>query len=129
MKITLLRKWSGDYPVSQLGRLPQGQQHLETGYIADLETFLPVWRAFMPTEMLPPVDFTRNFILFTRNVRFYNQKFILSIMLEEGIAEIVAIETMSSKPIDGRIAMAMAVVPRDGITAIRSGSSIIEVRD
>ena len=127
VNIPLLKKWHGDYPVSQLARLPGGQQDLAVGYISDVETFIPIWRTFMPTEILPAVDFSKNFIVFTRNVKFYNQKSILTVRLESGTAEIIAMETLSSIPIEDRVAMAMALIPREGIRAIKSGDVIIEM--
>jgi hypothetical protein len=62
INIPLLEKWSGDYPVSELGRLPEEQQGLAAGYIGDTETFITVWRAFMPGEILPAVDFSKNIV-------------------------------------------------------------------
>ena len=127
VNIPLLKKWHGDYPVSQLARLPAGQQDLAVGYINDTETFIPIWRTFMPKEILPAVDFNKNFIVFTRNITFYNQKAILTVRLESGTAEIIAMETLSSIPIEDRVAMAMALIPREGIRAVKSGDAIIEV--
>lgn len=125
-QITPLSKWSGDYPVTQLFRLPAGQQDLAFGYIGDIETFLPIWRIFMPSEILPSVDFTKNFIVFIRDTRFYNQKYILTVMLEDATADILVMETMSTMPIGDKIAMAMAVIPREGIKHIKYGAEIID---
>ena len=123
----ILKKWSGDYPVHELGRLPAGQQHTTAGYIGDPETFIQVWRAFMPQEILPAVDFSKNIVVFTRNVRFYNRTSILKVMLQEGTADIIAMETMSALPIEEKAAMAMAVIPRHGVMAIRAGAEKVEV--
>jgi hypothetical protein len=125
--ISLLDKWSGDYPVSELARLPAGQQDLAAGYINDTDTFVPIWRAFMPTEILPAVDFSKNIVVFTRNVQFYNRTSILKITLQDGNAEIIAMETMSAIPIEEKVAMAMAVIPRKGIMTIQSGAEKIKV--
>lgn len=125
--ISLLEKWSGDYPVSELGKLPEGQQDTAAGYIGDPETFIPVWRAFMPTEILPGIDFSKNLVVFSRNTQFYNRTAIFKVTLQDGTAEILAMETMSAIPIEDKVAMAMAVIPRDGIMAIRSGGDTIAV--
>jgi hypothetical protein len=125
--ISLLDKWSGDYPVSELTRLPAGQQDLAVGYINDTDTFVPIWRAFMPTEILPAVDFNKNIVVFTRNIQFYNRTSILKITLQEGNAEIIAMETMSAIPIEEEVAMAMAVIPRKGIITIQSGAEKVKV--
>jgi hypothetical protein len=73
--IPLLEKWSGDFPVTELDRLPEGQRTSATGYIGDTGTFIPVWRAFMPGKILPAVDFRKNIVVFTRNIQFYNQRY------------------------------------------------------
>jgi hypothetical protein len=127
--IPLLDKWSGDYPVSELGRLPEGQQDTAAGYFGDKKTFMPVWQAFMPDEIPPTVDFSKNIIVFTRNVQFYNRTAIFKVELKEGTAEILAMETMSALPIEEKVAIAMAVIPREGVMAIRSGTGNIKVMD
>jgi len=128
-QIKPLYKWNGDYPVTQLFRLPAGQQDLSFGYIGDIETFLPVWRIFMPTEILPSVDFTKNLIVFIRDTKFYNQKSILTVINEDTTAEILAMETMSTIPFEDKVAMAMAVIPRSGITNIKYGTEVIKVTE
>jgi len=127
--ITILENWSGFYPVSQLDRLPEKQQDWAAGYIGDSETFIPVWRAFMPTEILPAVDFRKNIVVFTRNTRFYNRKSIITVTLQNGIAEIIAMETRTAMPIEEKVAMAMAVIPREGVMAIQAGDKKIQVLD
>ena len=127
MDMPLIEKWSGDYPVPELGRLPEGQQDMAAGYIGDAETFIPVWRTFMPKEILPAVDFSKNIVVFTRNVHFYNRTSILKVTLQDGTAEIIAMETMSAMPIEDKVAMAMGVIPREGVTAIQAGTKKIQV--
>ena len=118
---------SGDFPVSELGRLPAGQQDTPVGYIGDTETFIPIWRAFMPTEILPEVDFSKKIIVFSRNTQFYNRTLIFKVTLQDGAAEIFATETMSAIPIEDKVAMSMAVIPREGVMAIKAGAEKIEV--
>jgi hypothetical protein len=118
---------SGDFPVSELGRLPAGQQETPVGYIGDAETFIPIWRAFMPTEILPEVDFSNKIIVFSRNTQFYNRTLIFKVTLQDGTVEILAMETMSALPIEDKVAMSMAVIPREGVMAIRAGNEEIRV--
>ena len=112
-------KWSGDYPVAALGLLPDGQQQNRVGYIGDAATFAKVWQGFMPEEALPAVDFKNDLVVFSRNVVYYNRTNIFKVVLTSGVAEILAMETMTAIPVEDRAAMAMAVVPRAGIMAIR----------
>ena len=125
--INILETWSGDFPVSELGRLPAGQQNTMTGYIGDKETFISVWQVFQEGNIVPEIDFSKNIIVFSRNVQFYNRTAILKVMLQNGAAEIFAMETMSAIPIEDKVAMAMAVIPRKDIRFIQTGSTKIEV--
>jgi hypothetical protein len=127
IEIPLLKNWSGDYPVPDLARLPEGQQDVAAGYIGDAVTFIPVWRAFMPEEILPAVDFSKNIVVFSRNVQFYNRISILKVILQNGTVEIIAMETMSAMPMKEKAAMAMVVIPREGIMNIHTGTETIQV--
>ena len=115
--------WSGDYPVAALGELPAGQQTNRVGYCGDAESFARVWQNFHPKETVPAVDFTSSLVVFSRNVDFYNRTNILKVTLKNGEIEVIAMETMSARPIEEQAAMAMAVIPRYGIRALRLDSA------
>lgn len=117
--LTLLESWSGDYPVAALGRLPAGQQQNRVGYIGDAAVFASVWQGFRPEDAVPVIDFSKNLVLFSRNVTFYNRTRIAKVTLAGGAVEILAMETLSALPVEDKAAMAMAVVPRTGIQSIR----------
>jgi hypothetical protein len=119
--LTIVDSWSGDFPVAQLELLPDGQRGSQVGYIGDKSIFTAVWQALMPGEMPPTVNFERHLVVFSRNVKFYNRTKIFKVTLSDGGVDVLAMETMSALPIEDRVAMAMAVVPRDGIDFIRSG--------
>ncbi len=125
--LPILQKWSGDYPVSELHRLPENLRTLRVGYLADAETFADVWQAFKPNEKMPEVNFKSNLVVFSRNVDFYNRTSIGVVKLADGVLEIVAIETMSALPIEDKAAMAMAVIPRAGVKFIQAGTNRIPV--
>ena len=125
----LVLKWSGDYPVKHLDKLPEAQRVSSVGYINDAKTFAAVWQVFKPGEKLPEVDFTANLIIFVRNVNFYNKINLLKCTLKEGVAEVLAMETMSANPIEDKVAMALAVVPHAGLKLIRAGDMNIPVAD
>jgi len=116
-------QWSGDYPIAALDQLPAGQQQNRVGYIGDATTFAGVWRNFMPDQALPDVDFKNDLVVFSRNLVYYNRTNILKVQLSAGVAEILAMETMSAMPVTDKAAMAMAVIPRAGIKAIRLDES------
>ena len=125
--IPILQNWSGDYPIVYLNRLPEGQQKSRIGHIGDAGIFATVWQAFKPGEKTPDVDFSRNFIVFSRNVDFYNRLSMFKITLKGGVIEIFAMETRSALPIEDKVAMAMAVIPRAGVEYIRAGNQRIPV--
>jgi hypothetical protein len=126
--LAIVNKWDGDYPVSALKKLPRGQQKAVSGYIGDGATFADVWKSFKPGEKVPTVDFRKNLVVFTRNVKFYNRKAITKVTLLEGIMEVQGIETMTSVPVTNKVAMAMAEVPRQGVKTIRAGDKFIPVK-
>jgi hypothetical protein len=123
--LPILQKWAGDYPVSALPRLPEGQRSSAVGYIGDGETFSTVWQAFETGANVPQVDFSTQLVVFSRNVDFYNRTSIFKITLRDGVAEVLAMETKSAMPIEDKVAMALAVIPRAGIKFIRAGKDRI----
>jgi len=125
--LPILQKWSGDYPVAQLDRLPQGNIKAGAGYIDDKSLFEGVWEVFKPGEPIPEVDFGTQIVVFYRNVAFYNRTNIVKVTLRDGIAEIIAMETRSALPIEDKVAMSMAVISRTDVQFIRAGTERIAV--
>jgi hypothetical protein len=114
--------WSGDYTVSALNRLPVEQQKSPVGYFNDAATFADVWHAFKLGEEAPEVDFRKHLVVFSRNVTLYNQIGIVKALLRDGVAEILTIENRSALPIEDKVAMAMAMIPRAGVKFIVAGN-------
>ncbi len=119
LDLPIAASWSGDYPVAALDQLPVGQQQNRAGSIGDAATFARVWQNFKPAEAPPAVDFAQNLVVYSRNIDFYNRTNILKVTLTAGVIEVLAMETMSARPIEQLAAMAMAVVPRAGVKALR----------
>ena len=46
-----------------------------------------------------------------------------------GVAEVVAMETMSSMPIEDKVAMSLVMIARRGISAIQTGDKIVPIED
>jgi acid phosphatase (class A) len=126
-EVEIIQSWQGDYPVAQLNELPEGQRERGAGYIADAKIFESVWKAFKPNETLPEIDFQHNLVLFVRNTQFFNRVRIGKVEVTNGVAEVLAMETMSAMPIEGKVAMSLAVVPRRGIESIRSSGGTLPV--
>ena len=47
--------------------------------------------------------------------------------MKDGVAEVLAMETMSAMPIEDKVAMSLAVVPRKGIESIQSSEGMLPV--
>ena len=124
-----LQSWQGDYPVAQLNLLPEIQRERAVGFITDAKTFRAVWKALKPGEAVPEIDFTTNMALFARNIQFYNRISIAKVSVKDGVAEVLAMETLSAMPIEDRVAMSLVVVARDGINGLRAGNGIIKISD
>ncbi len=126
-EVKILQSWQGDYPVVKLNLLPVKQRSQGIGFINDAKIFADVWKAFKPREAVPEIDFKRNLVLFVRNTQFYNRISIGKINVTNGVAELLAMETMSAMPIEDKVAMSMVLVERKGIKGLKSGDSIIQV--
>jgi acid phosphatase (class A) len=123
----ILQSWQGDYPVDKLQLLPEKQRQQAVGFIDNAEIFAGVWKAFNPGEAVPKIDFKTNLVLFARNTQFFNRISIGKVNVKSGVAEVLAMETMSAMPIEDKVAVSLAVVARKGITAIQSGDEIIPI--
>ena len=65
--------------------------------------------------------------MYSRNVKFYNRTNIFKVTRNNGVVEILAMETMSAMPIQEKVAMAMALIPSSGVEFIQTGSGVIPV--
>lgn len=126
-QLPILDQWQGDFPVSQLHLLPENQRDTKVGYLGDAGGFAAVWQAFMPSAQRPDIDFERHLVVFVRNKEFYNNLQIGQMWLKTGTVEVVAMETMSSKPIDDKVFMALALIARGGVKTIQIGKQRIDV--
>ena len=126
-EVEILQSWQGDYPVIELNLMPEKQRNQAVGFISDDRTFESVWKNFKPGEIVPAINFKNNLVLFVRNTQFYNRISIAKVSVTNGVAEVLAMETMSAIPIEDKAAMSLAVVSRQGIAAIKSDDEIIPV--
>ncbi len=118
-ELDIEQTWSGDYPLSALDRLPSGQSRQPVGWIGDQKSFATVWAAFMPGQPVPEINFSKKLIIYSRNTTFYNRTNIFKATLSEGVVEVLAMETMSARPLEDKAAMAMAVIPRVGVRRLK----------
>jgi len=123
----ILQSWQGDFPVAQLQLMPVNQREQGIGFIDDAETFAAVWKTFKPDEAVPEIDFKTSLVLFARNTQFFNRIRIGKVNVTNGVAEVLAMETMSAMPIEDKVAMSLVVIARQGITGIQSGDKIIQI--
>jgi hypothetical protein len=126
--IKIIQNWSGDFPVAKLSVLPRGQERLPAGYINDAVTFQSVWEVFSPATPVPEVNFEDNIVVFGRNTQYYNRTTIFKVTLKDGIAEILAMATMSANPIQDKVAISMAVIPKTGVRYIFTAGANLPVK-
>jgi len=125
--VKIVQAWQGDYAVALLDRLPQGQRSFRAGYIGESQTFATIWQALKPQQSVPEINFDSHLVVFYRNVHFYNRTAILRVLLNDGVVDILARQTMSALPIEDKVAMALAVIPRAGVSAIRVDGGTLAV--
>ena len=123
----ILQSWQGDYPVDKLNLLPEKQRQQAVGFIDNVETFENVWKAFKPGEDVPEIDFKANLVLFARNTHFYNRIRIGKVNVKNGVAEVLAMETMSAMPIEDKVAISLVVVQRKDIKSIRTTGGLVSI--
>lgn len=125
--VTIVQSWHGNFPVAQLELLPEAQRDSPVGYIDDEVIFKRIWSAFKPGEATPQVDFSNNLVVYVRNTQFYNILNIGKVTVEKGVAEVLAMETLSAMPIEDKVAMSLAEIPRKGITGLKSRDQVIPI--
>jgi len=123
----ILQSWQGDYPVAKLRLLPKKQRDRAVGYIEDAKTFENVWKTFKPDELVPTVDLRKHIVLFARNTQYYNRISIGKVNVTDGVAELLAMETMSAIPIEDKVAMSMALVSLKGIDSISTPDGLVHL--
>lgn len=127
VNLPLHQAWSGDYPLAALELLPHELRRSPAGFIGDEALFRRVWQAFRPATATPMVDFERQFVVFQRNVRHYGHTAISRVLMQNGVVEIVAPPEATSIPVVDKVAMFLAVIPRDGVTAVQVDASAMPV--
>jgi hypothetical protein len=125
--IKILQSWQGNYPSNQLNLLPEGQREQVVGYINDTELFSVIWQHFKPGEDTPAIDFNTHLVLFVRNTMYYNRISIGKITMNNGVLDVLAMETMSAMPIEENVALSLAMIPLKGITAINVGDKKVTI--
>lgn len=123
--LAIIQRWPIDFPVDKLDLLPDGQRDSRVGYIDNADTFAAIWKVFNPLEPAPGIDFSSQIALFVRNTQFYNRINVVKVELDDGMAEIIAAETLSARPIEERVAMVLLTVPRKGINGVKSGNVVV----
>jgi hypothetical protein len=126
--LPILQRWTGDYPLAQLDRLPEGQRRSRVGYLGDATALAQLWQAFKPDTAVPSLDLGKNLVVFARNVDFYQRTLIVKVVLTGGVAEIVAVGAAATSPIEDKVGMALALIPREGLEFIQRGKERVPVR-
>ncbi len=127
VELLIRKNWRGDYPVSALSRLPEAMRSSSVGYIENPKRFAAIWEVFKTGEKIPDVDFKTECVIFARNTDFYSRMGIAKVFLTDGVSDIVIMQTLSALPIEDKVGMALAVIPKAGMMAINNGQELIPV--
>jgi hypothetical protein len=127
--VKIQQKWSGLYPVKSLDLLPKDVRTTAVGYIADAKTFEAVWKAFKSDDKAPEVNFKDNLVVFSRNVQYLNKLDILAVTIKDGTLDILAKQTQTAAPIEDKLYISFAVIPRAGVKAIQNGDLKLQILD
>jgi hypothetical protein len=130
-KVPILHSLGGDFPVTALDLLPEGQRLNPVGYLGSQSQLDAVVEQLQAGgKMLPTVDFTTQLVLFVRNTRFYNRLSIGAVTLAGATFEILSMSTMSAMPIKEKVAMSLVVVERGGakFIAVNGEKVVIHAR-
>jgi hypothetical protein len=120
--VKMLEQWGGKFPVADLKALPEGQQTNGIGYIGDAKTFEAVWKALRPGDKVPPVDFTKQMVVFARNVQYLNAIKITQVTRKGDTLSVAAVQTLAAIPIKDHVNISLAVVPREGVRRLDIGT-------
>jgi len=116
----ILQQWQGDLPVSKLILIPAESHEAGIGYINDVSVLNTVWPYFQPNTKVPNIDFKQHIIVYHYNTQFYNRNRIFKVEVSSGVAEVLAMETMSALPIEDKVAFSMVVITRKGINSLKT---------
>lgn len=120
----ILQQWQGDLPVSSLVLLPSESHQAGVGYINNTTWLKTIWPHLQLEIDTPNIDFKQNIIVYHYNTQFYNRNRIFKVEVHSGIAEVLAMETLSATPIEDKVAFSMAVISREGINSLKTRDGI-----
>jgi hypothetical protein len=129
IELPIVARWSGDFSVDFLEHAPENLRDQPLGYFDDPVVFGAVWQALVPGRAVPQVNFGESLVVFVQNLNSYHRVKIDRVELTDGEARVVALEAVSARPAPDRIALALAVLPRAGVRALRLGPWRVEVAE
>ena len=128
--VPILGTLSGDFPVSALEMLPDGQQDQSVGYLRSQKQLDTVLQSIQVGDRtFPSVDFSSQIVLYTRNTVFYNRLSIGQVLREGETLTIVAMETMSAMPITDKVAISLVTIERDGAKFLDAGGLKVTIEN
>lgn len=125
--LPIQNRWGGYYPISQLGRFDEWHATPRGGCFFAGAMFASFWRVFKEEKTVPSVDFAKNMVVFVGGEGPHQQIVITKISIKEGVAEVGAAMRSSGSTHEDGWALALAVVPRDGVKLVRIGQQQIVV--
>ena len=75
------------------------------------------------------IDFSTDLVFFARNIQFYNRISIGKIKVRDGKVELIAMETLSARPIEDKVAMSMVLVERGNMKVLVIGEETLPITE
>lgn len=128
--VPILGSLNGDFPVSALTNLPEGQREQAVGYLDSQQQLGNVLQSIQAGgSLLPVVDFSSQIVLFSKNTVFYNRLSIGQVLRKGDTLTILVMETRSAMPITDKVAISLAVIERDGAQFIDASGQKVMIND
>lgn len=126
--LSILNRWDGYYPISQLERLEEWHATPRGGCFFEEAVFASFWQVFKEGKKVPSVDFDKNMVVFVGGDGSSPPMIITKISIKDGIAEVLADRCPPGSTHEEGLPMALAEIPRAAVQLIRIGQQQIAVK-
>ena len=125
--LPVIERWSGQYPVNELYRMPEEQMINGTGFVNNAATWNKIWHGANQSDA-PAVDFHSEIVCFAHNVVFLNILHVTAGTVDDdGVVDVLAIQTKTARPIDDFVYWSAGTIPIAGLTHLRVAGDTLDL--
>jgi len=125
--LPVIERWSGQYPVSELHRMPEEQMINGTGFVNNTAAWNEIWHGANQSDA-PAVDFHVEIVCFAHNVEFLNIVHVTAGTVDdEGVVDVLAMQTKTARPIDDFVYWSAGTIPIAGLTHLRVAGDTLDL--